>query len=111
MAGSSQTSTVGCRVSPAAGTSSEGHWGRGAVPRLGQLLQRPLPSAAAPVLSPQSGRPSLKLLAERILGIRVQQAEHCSVSVFWGAALGTGVRPWPCSGGPCHLVADIVGPG
>ena len=30
----------------------------------------------------QSGRPSLKLLAERILGIRVQQAEHCSVSVL-----------------------------
>ncbi|XP_035878361.1 RNA exonuclease 4 isoform X2 [Phyllostomus discolor] len=27
----------------------------------------------------RSGRPSLKLLAERILGIRVQQAEHCSV--------------------------------
>ncbi|KAM5328792.1 RNA exonuclease 4 isoform 1-T2 [Glossophaga mutica] len=27
----------------------------------------------------QSGRPSLKLLAERILGVRVQQAEHCSV--------------------------------
>ncbi|XP_036185097.1 RNA exonuclease 4 isoform X3 [Myotis myotis] len=27
----------------------------------------------------QSGRPSLKLLAERILGVRVQQAEHCSI--------------------------------
>ncbi|XP_036983594.2 RNA exonuclease 4 isoform X1 [Artibeus jamaicensis] len=27
----------------------------------------------------RSGRPSLKLLAERVLGIRVQQAEHCSV--------------------------------
>ncbi|XP_012637456.1 RNA exonuclease 4 isoform X2 [Microcebus murinus] len=27
----------------------------------------------------QSGRPSLKLLSEKILGIRVQQAEHCSV--------------------------------
>lgn len=27
----------------------------------------------------KSGRPSLKLLAERILGIRVQQAEHCSI--------------------------------
>ncbi|XP_014637786.1 PREDICTED: RNA exonuclease 4 [Ceratotherium simum simum] len=27
----------------------------------------------------QSGRPSLKLLAEEILGIRVQQAEHCSI--------------------------------
>lgn len=27
----------------------------------------------------KSGRPSLKLLAERILGIQVQQAEHCSV--------------------------------
>ncbi|XP_006217572.3 RNA exonuclease 4 isoform X1 [Vicugna pacos] len=27
----------------------------------------------------KSGRPSLKLLAEKILGIRVQQAEHCSV--------------------------------
>uniref|UniRef100_A0A673VR98 RNA exonuclease 4 n=2 Tax=Suricata suricatta TaxID=37032 RepID=A0A673VR98_SURSU len=27
----------------------------------------------------KSGRPSLKLLAERILGLRVQQAEHCSV--------------------------------
>ncbi|XP_036892737.1 RNA exonuclease 4 [Sturnira hondurensis] len=27
----------------------------------------------------QSGRPSLKLLAERVLGVRVQQAEHCSV--------------------------------
>lgn len=38
----------------------------------------------------QSLRPSLKLLAERILGLRVQQAEHCSVSVSrkgakWGA--------------------------
>lgn len=27
----------------------------------------------------ESGRPSLKLLAERILGVRVQQAEHCSI--------------------------------
>ncbi|XP_065736043.1 RNA exonuclease 4 [Phocoena phocoena] len=27
----------------------------------------------------KSGRPSLKLLAERVLGIRVQQAEHCSI--------------------------------
>lgn len=27
----------------------------------------------------KSGRPSLKLLAERILGIRLQQAEHCSI--------------------------------
>lgn len=27
----------------------------------------------------KSGRPSLKLLAEQILGIRVQQAEHCSI--------------------------------
>lgn len=27
----------------------------------------------------QSGRPSLKLLAERILGVRVQEAEHCSI--------------------------------
>ncbi|XP_066222919.1 RNA exonuclease 4 isoform X2 [Saccopteryx leptura] len=27
----------------------------------------------------KTGRPSLKLLAERILGARVQQAEHCSV--------------------------------
>lgn len=27
----------------------------------------------------KSGRPSLKLLAERILGIQVQQAEHCSI--------------------------------
>ncbi|XP_010997953.3 RNA exonuclease 4 isoform X2 [Camelus dromedarius] len=27
----------------------------------------------------KSGRPSLKLLAEKILGIQVQQAEHCSV--------------------------------
>nr|XP_055190034.1 RNA exonuclease 4 isoform X2 [Nyctereutes procyonoides] len=27
----------------------------------------------------KSGRPSLKLLAERILGIKVQQAEHCSI--------------------------------
>lgn len=27
----------------------------------------------------KSGRPSLKLLAERILGLRVQQAEHCSI--------------------------------
>ncbi|XP_026907547.2 RNA exonuclease 4 [Acinonyx jubatus] len=27
----------------------------------------------------KSGRPSLKLLAERILGVRVQQAEHCSI--------------------------------
>ncbi|XP_014591614.3 RNA exonuclease 4 isoform X3 [Equus przewalskii] len=27
----------------------------------------------------KSGRPSLKLLAEEILGIRVQQAEHCSI--------------------------------
>lgn len=27
----------------------------------------------------QSGRPSLKLLAERVLGVRVQQAEHCSI--------------------------------
>uniref|UniRef100_A0A8C5KKJ1 RNA exonuclease 4 n=1 Tax=Jaculus jaculus TaxID=51337 RepID=A0A8C5KKJ1_JACJA len=27
----------------------------------------------------KSGRPSLKLLSEKILGIRVQQAEHCSV--------------------------------
>ncbi|XP_051022143.1 RNA exonuclease 4 isoform X1 [Acomys russatus] len=29
----------------------------------------------------QSGRPSLKQLSEKILGIRVQQAEHCSVSI------------------------------
>lgn len=27
----------------------------------------------------KSGRPSLKLLSEKILGIRVQQAEHCSI--------------------------------
>ncbi|XP_067598836.1 RNA exonuclease 4 isoform X8 [Pseudorca crassidens] len=27
----------------------------------------------------KSGRPSLKLLAERVLGIRVQQTEHCSI--------------------------------
>ncbi|XP_011368302.1 RNA exonuclease 4 [Pteropus vampyrus] len=27
----------------------------------------------------KSGRPSLKLLAERILGVSVQQAEHCSI--------------------------------
>lgn len=27
----------------------------------------------------KSGRPSLKLLAEKILGVQVQQAEHCSV--------------------------------
>ncbi|XP_057580179.1 RNA exonuclease 4 isoform X2 [Hippopotamus amphibius kiboko] len=27
----------------------------------------------------KSGRPSLKLLAEKVLGIRVQQAEHCSI--------------------------------
>ncbi|KAF0876105.1 RNA exonuclease 4 [Crocuta crocuta] len=27
----------------------------------------------------KSGRPSLKLLAERILGLRVQEAEHCSI--------------------------------
>ncbi|XP_032489904.1 RNA exonuclease 4 isoform X3 [Phocoena sinus] len=27
----------------------------------------------------KSGRPSLKLLAERVLGIQVQQAEHCSI--------------------------------
>lgn len=27
----------------------------------------------------KSLRPSLKLLAERILGLRVQQAEHCSI--------------------------------
>lgn len=27
----------------------------------------------------KSGRPSLKLLAERILGIQVQHAEHCSI--------------------------------
>ncbi|XP_062064385.1 RNA exonuclease 4 [Lepus europaeus] len=27
----------------------------------------------------KSGRPSLKLLSERILGLRVQQAEHCSI--------------------------------
>ncbi|XP_022357242.1 RNA exonuclease 4 isoform X2 [Enhydra lutris kenyoni] len=27
----------------------------------------------------KSGRPSLKLLAERLLGIRVQEAEHCSI--------------------------------
>ncbi|XP_042536818.1 RNA exonuclease 4 [Dipodomys spectabilis] len=27
----------------------------------------------------KSGRPSLKLLSEKILGLRVQQAEHCSV--------------------------------
>ncbi|XP_049629647.1 RNA exonuclease 4 [Suncus etruscus] len=27
----------------------------------------------------KSGRPSLKLLAERILGVQIQQAEHCSV--------------------------------
>lgn len=30
----------------------------------------------------QSGRPSLKQLCEKILGIRVQQAEHCSVSII-----------------------------
>lgn len=27
----------------------------------------------------KSGRPSLKRLSEKILGIRVQQAEHCSI--------------------------------
>ncbi|XP_003473045.2 RNA exonuclease 4 [Cavia porcellus] len=27
----------------------------------------------------KSGRPSLKLLSEKILGVRVQQAEHCSI--------------------------------
>ncbi|KAM7092584.1 RNA exonuclease 4 [Molossus nigricans] len=27
----------------------------------------------------KSGRPSLKLLAEKVLGLRVQQAEHCSI--------------------------------
>lgn len=27
----------------------------------------------------KSGQPSLKLLSEKILGLRVQQAEHCSI--------------------------------
>ena len=77
----------------ASGTPSEGQ----AVGCLGGLSSHLLPSgdmpswAEAPTLptvpSPfplQSGRPSLKLLSEKILGIRVQQAEHCSVSVFLG---------------------------
>ncbi|XP_060009854.1 RNA exonuclease 4 isoform X1 [Lagenorhynchus albirostris] len=43
-------------------------------------LQRPHPSVAVRCPLPwQSGRPSLKLLAERVLGIRVQQTEHCSI--------------------------------
>lgn len=48
------------------------------------------PSEAVCCPAPQSGRPSLKLLAERVLGIRVQQAEHCSVSACWVTALGGG---------------------
>ena len=38
------------------------------------------PSVLCAVPAPQSGRPSLKLLAERVLGIQVQQTGHCSVS-------------------------------
>lgn len=55
------------------------------------------------VLPGQSGRPSLKLLAERILGVSVQHAEHCSVSVLGGQPLGLGAVP--------DLAADAVGPG
>ncbi|XP_023382562.1 RNA exonuclease 4-like, partial [Pteropus vampyrus] len=51
----------------------------------------------------KSGRPSLKLLAERILGVSVQQAEHCSVSVLGEQSLGLGAVP--------DLAADTVGPG
>lgn len=52
-----------------------------------QSLRGLLPSVAVCRPLPlQSGRPSLRLLAERILGISVQQVEHCSVSVAWGDA-------------------------
>lgn len=80
-------------------------------PGLGSACRGLCPAQLFPVLSPQSGRPSLKLLAGKILGIRVQQAEHCSVSVFWVTVLGTGSVPGLAVEAPCHLVADIVGPG
>ncbi|ELV12658.1 RNA exonuclease 4 [Tupaia chinensis] len=48
----------------------------------------------------KSGRPSLKLLSEKILGIRVQQAEHCSVSVSLGDC--------PCGLGPPLLSSPGV---
>lgn len=69
-------------------TSPHGHFAwEGHSQFLGSVLGRPPPAQAPPEYGNvlpcprQSGRPSLKLLAERILGIQVQQAEHCSVSV------------------------------
>lgn len=63
-------------------------------PPLSSLL-RPPPQRGR-VLSTvpwQSGRPSLKLLAERILGLQVQEAEHCSVSVLGQQSSGLGAIP------------------
>lgn len=60
-------------------------------------VRRPLPW--------QSGRPSLKLLAERVLGIRVQQTEHCSVSVSRVTGLGTG----GCAGPRAHGAVSASG--
>ncbi|ERE71379.1 RNA exonuclease 4 isoform X1 [Cricetulus griseus] len=58
----------------------------------------------------RSGKPSLKQLSEKILGIRVQQAEHCSIHLkcqhpawcsphcpwdeTWGAGIPRGVRSY-----------------
>lgn len=99
-----------------------------ATPLPRQGLQRPHPSVAVRCPLPwQSGRPSLKLLAERVLGIRVQQAEHCSVSVSRVTGLGIGgcagprargegsaedkhSGPWAASvlGGSWSVINDVV---
>lgn len=64
---------------------------KGKLGNLGVLSSQLCPPWAEPVkaahsvvctFSLQSGRPSLKQLSEKILGIKVQQAEHCSVSII-----------------------------
>lgn len=57
---------------------------------LGKLCSR---GRNAATFSPQSGRPSLKLLCEKLLNVTVQISAHSSVRSLWTVGGGRGLHP------------------